>query len=102
MSGANHHIDPSNNPLNVPMKSEGEAPGFFDKPGTRRMIWIALIVLCAGFAIAGLLIDTHGYFHVEDIGVFYGVFGFVVFSFIVLVGQHLRRILMRPEDYYDE
>lgn len=33
--------------------------------------------------------------------VFYGIVGFVSFSFIVLAGQHLRKILMREESYYD-
>lgn len=80
----------------------GKSPGFFDKPQTRRAIWIILIALCAGFAIAGFIVDTHGYFPIEDFGVFYAIFGFLVFSFIVLAGQHLRKILMRPEDYYDE
>lgn len=82
-----------------PTKSED--PGFFDRPATRRAIWIILIALCALFALAGFVIDTHGYFPVEDFGVFYAIFGFLVFAFIVLAGQHLRKILMRPEDYYD-
>ncbi len=79
-----------------------EPPGFFDKPSTRKAVWIVLIVLCAGFALAGFVIDTHGYFAVEGFGAFYAIFGFIVFSFIVLAGQHLRKILMRPEDYYDD
>lgn len=85
-----------------PAPRAGEAPGFFDRPQTRRVVWIILIALCAGFALAGLFIDTHGYFPVEDFGVFYAIFGFLAFSFIVLAGQHLRKILMRPEDYYDD
>lgn len=87
--------------LHVPRAEEGEKPGFFDRPATRRGLWIGLVALCAGFALAGFLVDTHGYFAVEDFGVFYAIFGFAVFSFIVLAGQHLRKILMRPEDYYD-
>lgn len=78
-----------------------EGDGFFDKPSTRRGVWMVLIALCAGFALAGFLVDTHGYFEVEEFGVFYAIFGFLAFSFIVLAGQHLRKILMRPEDYYD-
>lgn len=84
------------------MSASDKDPGFFDKPSTRKAVWIILIVLCAGFALAGLVLDMHGYFPVEEFGLFYGIFGFAVFSFIVLVGQHLRKILMRPEDYYDE
>lgn len=83
-------------------KPENEAPGFFDKPSTRRAIWIILIGLCVAFGLAGFIIDTHGYFPVEDFGLFYALFGFAVFSFIVLAGQHLRKILMRPEDYYGD
>ena len=79
-----------------------EPPGFFDRPSTRRAIWIILITLCVGFALAGFVVDLHGYFPVESFGVFYAIFGFVSFSFIVLAGQHLRKILMRPEDYYDD
>ena len=86
----------------VPMAEEGEAPGFFDRPSTRKALWIILIALCAGFGLAGFIVDLHGYFPVESFGLFYGLFGFAVFSFIVLVGQHLRKILMRPEDYYDD
>jgi len=76
-------------------------PGFFDRPSTRKGVWIVLIGLCAGFGLAGFAVDMHGYFHVADFPVFYAIFGFLAFSFIVLAGQHLRKILMRPEDYYD-
>ena len=80
---------------------EGEGPGFFDRPQVRRALWIILIALCASFGLAGFVVDVSGKFPVEDFGLFYGIFGFLVFSFIVLAGQHLRKILMRPEDYYD-
>jgi hypothetical protein len=32
---------------------------------------------------------------------FYGVFGFAAFWLIVIAGKHLRKVLMREEDYYD-
>ena len=32
---------------------------------------------------------------------FYAVFDFVTFFLAVLAGKELRKVLMRPEDYYD-
>jgi hypothetical protein len=32
---------------------------------------------------------------------FYGWFGFVACVALVLIAKQLRRIVMRPEDYYD-
>lgn len=81
--------------------SPDKDPGFFDRPSTRRALWIILIALCAGFALAGFFVDMHGYFHIAEHPIFYAVFGFAVFAFIVLAGQHLRKILKRREDYYD-
>ena len=83
------------------LSGKDKTPGFFDKPATRKAIWVILIGLCTVFGLAGFIVDTHGYFSVEDFGLFYAIFGFAVFAFIVLVGQHLRKLLMRPEDYYE-
>ncbi|WP_306250760.1 hypothetical protein [Parvularcula sp. IMCC14364] len=91
----------------------------WEKPGTIRVIWLLLIIGCVLFASAGFLLAAQGQLvykpHFEDktgiaaffgnmadnFPAFYALVGFVSFSFIVLVGQHLRKILMRPEDYYD-
>ncbi|MEO1135234.1 MAG: hypothetical protein AAFW68_01325 [Pseudomonadota bacterium] len=100
MNEHDNAIAPSQDAQSDPA-GEDEAQGFFDKPSTRRAVWIILIGLCVVFALAGFVVDLHGYFPVESFGVFYAIFGFVSFSFIVLAGQHLRKILMRPEDYYD-
>lgn len=79
--------------------------GFFEKPGTIRALWIILIVLCIFFAGAGFWAQMEHKLHphtaLDRIPVFYAIFGFLSFSFIVLVGQHLRLILMRDEHYYD-
>lgn len=90
-TGTNHESAPS-----------GEKPGFFDRRGVRRALWYAMVALCVGFAAAGFLIDVHPYFPVEEFGAFYAIFGFLAFTLIILSGPWLRRILMRPEDYYDE
>ena len=78
-----------------------ESPGFFEKPSTIRWLWILLIGACAASVIAGFFVHMHPYFDFDGTPVFYAVYGFVAFSFIVLIGQHLRKIIMRDEDYYD-
>lgn len=96
-----------------------EDMSIWEKPGTLRVIWIALIAGCIASAVGGFILAAQGLLvkkpHFDDktgfvgmIGtfvdtfpVFYGLVGFVSFSFIVLAGQHLRKILMRDEDYYD-
>ncbi len=91
----------------------------WEKPGTLKAIWIILIAGCVFSAGWGFLLAAQGKLgydpHFEDktglAGVlgaladhfpaFYALVGFVSFSFIVLAGQHLRKILMRDESYYD-
>jgi hypothetical protein len=91
----------------------------FERPGTIKLIWAVLIAGCAGFAAAGFWLAAKGKLvkkpHFEDkegvlavlgnladgFPAFYALIGFVSFSFIVLAGQHLRKILMREEGYYD-
>ena len=91
----------------------------FERPGTIKVIWAALILSCAAAAGLGFWYARKGKLvyepHFEDkdgvLGVlgrladhfpaFYAAVGFVSFAFIVLAGQHLRRVLMRPEGYYD-
>ncbi|MBB4658528.1 hypothetical protein [Parvularcula dongshanensis] len=77
----------------------------FERPRTIRIIWIVLIASCVLFAALGFVLaamhEMHPHFTADAFPAFYAVVGFVSFAFIVLAGQHLRRILMRPEGYYD-
>lgn len=42
----------------------------------------------------------HAHYAFERWPGFYGLFGFASFVFIVFVAKGLRRLVMRPEDYY--
>lgn len=79
--------------------------GWADRPGVRRFIVGVLIIACLGAAAAGFneaWHNPHPHFDVEGFPVFFAIYGFVAFAFIVLAGQHLRRLVGRKEDYYDE
>jgi hypothetical protein len=58
-------------------------------------------VFCAVLLAADFLVPKHGPFAIEHLFGFYGWFGFFACVALVLVAKELRRVLMRPEDYYD-
>lgn len=84
-----------------------EERSIFETPGWIRFMWFFVPGTCAFFALMNIVLaamhKTHPHFGwaTDKNPVFYGIVGFVSFAFIVLAGQHLRKILMRPEDYYD-
>lgn len=65
-----------------------------------RLVW-SLYVVCGLLLAIDVFVPKHGPFPIEHSFGFYGLFGFVACVVLVLVAKQLRRILMRPEDYYD-
>tara|TARA_X000001036_G_C20627578_1_gene785811 strand:- start:330 stop:626 length:297 start_codon:yes stop_codon:yes gene_type:complete len=66
-------------------------------------IWYALVTICILTVLADLFYHKHVEFEVEDIipGM-YGWYGFIGCVFLVLAAKILRKIIMRPENYYNE
>ncbi len=64
------------------------------------LVAAAIISGALGFFPAFRREDPH--FAAEGFGAFFAVYGFLAFMFIVLVGQHLRKLVGRKETYYDE
>jgi predicted membrane metal-binding protein len=62
-----------------------------------RSVW----ALCGLLLLIEPAINKHGEFAIEDWFGFHGLFGFVACVGLVLTAKALRRILMRPENYYD-
>ena len=78
-----------------------ERRGWLDEPGNvRRIVW-ALVTVCALLFVADALYHKHPEFAIEELFGFYALFGFAVYVGLVLTAKALRRLLMRPEDYYD-
>jgi hypothetical protein len=78
-----------------------EQPRWLDDPAHVTLIYRALIATCLVLVGIGVLVATTGHFWWEGWVGFYGVYGFVSCVTLVLIAKGLRRILKRPEDYYD-
>ena len=65
-------------------------------------VWYALIAICAALLIADGVYHKHVVVPAEGWFGFYGWFGFFACVFLVLAARGLRRLLIRPEDYYDK
>ena len=62
----------------------------------------ALLAIAIILAILEVFLHRHGVAAIEDSFMFPAIFGFFAFVFIVQVGKWLRRMIVRPEDYYGE
>lgn len=73
-----------------------------DQPGSANKIFWALAVVCGLLFLADFAYEKHGHFVIENIPGFYGIFGFVMFTALILVAKTLRIFIKRPEDYYGD
>ena len=79
--------------------------GWADNPAFIRAFLGVLVFACIAAAAASLNHDWHNpkpHFALESVPAFFALYGFAAFAFIVLVGQHLRKLVGRKEEYYDE
>jgi len=79
--------------------------GWADNPLFIRAFLGLLVLSCIGVAAASLNAawhNPHPHFEIEAFPAFFAIYGFLAFAFIVLVGQHLRKLVGRKEEYYDE
>lgn len=65
-------------------------------------VLIALGSICFALAIAEFWRHGHGAFEVERAPLFFAAFGFVVYAALIFFSRVLRRLVMRPEDYYGD
>ena len=74
---------------------------FFDRPENVRLLFRAFYGVCAVLVILELLIHRHEVHSWEGLFAFYPLYGFVGIVILVLLARLLRKVAMRPEDYYD-
>lgn len=75
---------------------------FLEAASFGRRFTLLLAVLFALLVALDVVHHRHELFSWEGIWGFHAWFGFLAFSFVVLMGWPLRRLLSRPETYYDE
>jgi len=83
-----------------------EPVGWMDRPGAVRRFFTVFYVVCAALVLAELLLlgaeNAHPHPLEERMRfLVYPIYGFVSFWFLVLVAKPMRKLLIRPEDYYE-
>ena len=74
---------------------------FFDKKENIQKILYGFYALCAVLLAADFIIHRHTYHSWEQLPGFYPIFGFAACVALVLVATQMRKMLMKPENYYD-
>ena len=78
-----------------------ERQHMFDKPeNVKRFLWL-LYLACALLLATDLFMQRHVEHTWESLWGFFGLYGFVACVSLVLLAKLLRKILKRPEGYYD-
>ena len=80
-------------------------PGWADTPAFKRFFSWGLYISCILAAAAGFVHKWHKknpHFELETFPVFFAIYGFAMFFGIVILGQHLRKLVGRDEKYYEE
>jgi hypothetical protein len=75
--------------------------GLFDDPSNVNRIIKILIGVSALTVVADFFYHKHTAYHFQEWIGFDAVYGFVACVLLVLAAKQLRKLLMRPEDYYD-
>ena len=70
----------------------------------RMGIWATRVLLAIGAVLVVLefVIHRHGEISLEDLPLFPAIYAFFICILIVVGGILLRKIAMKPEDYYDD
>ncbi len=93
---SDHKTDPSKLP------ALGRMLLWVDKPGSANKIFWALAVVCGLLFLVDFTYEKHGYFHIEHTPGFFGAYGFIMFTGLILVAKGLRVLIKRPEDFYGD
>jgi len=78
-----------------------------DKPNAVRRFFLAIYLICGALLAAEFLLfgveNAHPHPLEESMRfLVYPIYGFISFWFLVLIAKPMRKLLIRPEDYYEE
>ncbi|MGD8319309.1 MAG: hypothetical protein PVJ02_02605 [Gemmatimonadota bacterium] len=83
------------------LEEPSQQPGVWDRRENRNRLFMVLYVVSAVLVALDLLVHRHTEHPWEHVVEFYPLYGFVGIVILVLAAKGLRRLVMRPEDYYD-
>jgi hypothetical protein len=74
---------------------------WLDEPRNVTRLYRGLWGVGALLVLLDFLIHRHAEAGFDELFAFYGLYGFIACVALVLAAKLLRRVVMRPEDYYD-
>lgn len=80
----------------------GRALMWVDKPGSANKLFWGLAIFGVVLFALEFTYKKYGEFMVQEIPGFFGVYGFVMFSLLILAAKGLRVLIKRPENYYGD
>jgi hypothetical protein len=80
---------------------DDEKSRWLDQPRNVARIYRGLWIAGALLALLDLVVHRHAEAGIDAGFAFYAAFGFAACVALVLAAKGLRRLVMRPEDYYD-
>lgn len=83
------------------MHKPDEKQYLFDKPQNVSRLLRGFYLICTVLIILDFILYRHTAHSWENIPGFYALFGFIACVVLVLVAKEMRKVVMRPEDYYD-
>ena len=91
---------PSDKSENLP--ALGRFLAWFTKAENSKYIVSTLVAICIGLFLADFTYKKYGHFEVETYKGFYGAYGFVMFTGLILLAKTLRYFIQKREDYYGD
>ena len=84
------------------MNNSNESPGFFEKPGTIKLLWVLLYAVCVLTLVPDLFIHRHPHFAYDNYFGFFAGLGFVACALLIIIAKGVGFFLKKNEDYYDD
>lgn len=81
--------------------NDTHSPGWADRPEIKQRIRYVLYAACILLVGADLIVHRHIVVPLEKVPAFYAIYGFVALVAVVMAAKGLRRLVGRPEDYYE-
>jgi hypothetical protein len=86
--------------MSKPVKNDKKH--MFDDPKNVKRVIHVLYAVCGVSLLLDLVVSRYVDHPWERLFGFYCLYGFAACVILVLVAKEMRKVLMRPEDYYDK